>query len=55
MSFFGDAILETTKILKLVASEKRKKLLETEAKIICNENNIPTPKFKLAKSLNEFQ
>lgn len=42
---------KTSKIIAQARSENRKALLETEAKTICMEYDIPVPKFKL--SLNE--
>jgi acetyl-CoA synthetase (ADP-forming) len=42
---------QTTKIITQAKKEGRKALLETEAKTICMEYNIPVTKFKLA--LNE--
>jgi len=44
---------ETTKIFYEARKEKRKYLLETEAKTICMEYGIPVTKFKVAKSEQE--
>jgi len=44
---------KTTQIFNEVRREKRKYLLETEAKTICIEYGIPVTKFKLAKSEQE--
>jgi acetyl-CoA synthetase (ADP-forming) len=45
--------LNVTKIISQVRSEGRKALLETEAKAICIEYQIPVTEFKLAKSEKE--
>jgi acyl-CoA synthetase (NDP forming) len=42
-----------SQIFKKVAKEKRKSLLETEAKTVCMEYGIPVTKFKLAKNEEE--
>ena len=44
---------ETSKIISKVRSEGRKALLETEAKTICTEYDIPVTMFKLAKNEEE--
>jgi len=44
---------KTTQIFNEARKEKRKYLLETEAKTICMEYGIPVTKFKLAKSEQE--
>lgn len=41
---------QTEKILSQAREEGRKALLETEAKTICTDYNIPVTRFKLAKS-----
>ena len=44
---------ETSKIISQVRREGRKALLETEAKTICTEYDIPVTMFKLAKNEEE--
>jgi acyl-CoA synthetase (NDP forming) len=44
---------QTTKIINQAKKEGRKALLETEAKTICVDYNIPVTKFNLAKSEKE--
>jgi len=44
---------KTTKIFNEARKEKRKYLLETEAKTVCMEYGIPVTRFKLAKSEQE--
>jgi len=44
---------KTTEIITKVQSEKRTALLETEAKMICEDYDIPVTKFKLAKNEQE--
>ncbi len=44
---------QTTKIINQAKKEGRKALLETEAKTICGDYNIPVTKFNLAKSEKE--
>jgi len=44
---------KTTQIFNEAKKEKRKYLLETEAKTICMEYGIPVTKFKIAKSEQE--
>jgi acetyl-CoA synthetase (ADP-forming) len=44
---------ETARIIKTVREERRKILLETEAKTICAEYGIPVTKFSLAKNEDE--
>jgi acetyl-CoA synthetase (ADP-forming) len=44
---------KTSKIISQVRLEGRKALLETEAKTICEEYDIPVTKFKLAKNERE--
>jgi acyl-CoA synthetase (NDP forming) len=44
---------QTTKIINQAKKEGRKALLETEAKTICLDHNIPVTKFNLAKSEKE--
>jgi acetyl-CoA synthetase (ADP-forming) len=46
----GAMILKTSDILSLAKKEGRKALLETEAKTICMEYDIPVTKFELAKN-----
>lgn len=46
----GATILKTSDILSLAKKEGRKALLETEAKTICMEYDIPVTKFELAKN-----
>lgn len=41
---------KTSQIFKTVCKEKRKNLLETEAKTVCLEYGIPVTKFELAKN-----
>jgi acetyl-CoA synthetase (ADP-forming) len=44
---------QTTKIINQAKSERRKALLENEAKTICNQYCIPVTKFKLSKNEKE--
>ena len=44
---------QTAKIINQAKKENRKALLETEAKTICTEYNIPVTKFNLAKNQKE--
>jgi acetate---CoA ligase (ADP-forming) subunit beta len=46
----GATILKTSDIISLAKKEGRKALLETEAKTICMEYDIPVTKFELAKN-----
>jgi acyl-CoA synthetase (NDP forming) len=46
---------QTQKIISQAKSEGRKALLETEAKAICAEYNIPVTKFSLARSKQEAE
>jgi acetyl-CoA synthetase (ADP-forming) len=45
--------IETPKILDKVKKEKRKNLLEYEAKTICKEYGLPTTNFKIARDKEE--
>jgi acetate---CoA ligase (ADP-forming) subunit beta len=46
---------QTSKIINQAQKEGRKALLETEAKIICDEYGIPVTRFKVAKSDKEAE
>jgi acetyl-CoA synthetase (ADP-forming) len=46
-------LTETSKIITEAAKEGRKSLLETEAKTVCIEYNIPVTKFELARNEDE--
>ncbi len=46
----GVTILKASDIISLAKKEGRKALLETEAKTICMEYDIPVTKFELAKN-----